>query len=601
MSDYTAPIADQQFVLEHISKLSELAKLSRFADAGLDALPEILSEAQRFMGEVIAPTNRTGDTQGSVWNPDGSVTTPDGFKAAYDQYVAGGWGAIGMEPEYGGGGFPWVVGIAISEMLTAANMAFSLNPLLTQGAIHALLEHGAEDQQNTYLPKLISGEWTGTMNLTEPNAGSDVGALTSKAVKQDDGTYRISGQKIYITYGEHDLTDNIIHLVLARTPDAPPGTRGISLFIVPKFLLNDDGTPGQRNDVSCVSIEHKMGIHASPTCVLQFGDDDGAVGYLIGEENSGMRYMFTMMNQARLAVGVEGLSIGDRAYQQALEFSQERLQGYRRDGVKGQQVAIIEHPDVRRMLMTMKAYIEAMRCVIYLNASSIDVAHHHPDEDRRQAAQEMVEFLTPISKGWGTDLGNELASLNVQIHGGMGFIEETGAAQHFRDIRIAPIYEGTNGIQAMDLVGRKLPMRDGGVVQDILVGMAATSTELREVGLAALGDRLESAAADLMASSTWLLENGAGSTDDGLAGATPYLRLTGTAVGGWLLTKSAVAAKRLLDAGTTEGIHDTAFLESKVETARFYADQLLPLTAGLVPSITAGASELFAISAENLR
>lgn len=597
MSGYDAPIADQQFVLEHIVGINELAKLPAFAEVGLEALPDVLSEAQRFVGEVIAPTNRDGDRQGSVLTDEGNVRTPDGFQEAYDQLIAGGWSAMSMDAEYGGGGFPWAVGIALTEMITAANMSFSLNPLLTQGAIHALVAHGSEDQKNTWLPKLISAEWSGTMNLTEPNAGSDVGALTTKAVKADDGTYRISGQKIYITWGDHDMAENIVHLVLARTEDGPPGTKGISLFIVPKYVLDADGNPGERNDITTVSLEHKMGIHASPTCVLQFGENDGAVGYLIGEENNGMRYMFTMMNQARLNVGLQGLALGDRAYQQALEFSQERLQGYRRDAEKGKQVPIIAHPDVRRMLMTMKAYIEALRCISYLNASSVDVSLHHPDEDERRAGQEMVDLLTPITKGFGTDLGNELTSLNIQIHGGMGFIEETGAAQHYRDIRIAAIYEGTNGIQAMDLVGRKLPMRDGGLIKDLLAQIAQVSTDLRSVDLGAMGDRLESAAADLMAASTWLLENGAGGTDDGLAGATPYLRLTGLTVGGWLIAKSAVAAKQLL----AEGAGDAAFLEAKVETADFYCSQLLPQTAGLVPSITAGATGLYSIDPANLR
>ena len=351
------------------------------------------------------------------------------FREAYAQYVDAGWGAISFDPEYGGGGFPWLVGIAITEMLTAANMALSLNPMLTQGSIHALSAHGSQEQKLAWLPKLITGEWAGTMNLTEPQAGSDVGALTTKAEVQDDGTYKITGQKIYITWGEHDLTENIIHLVLARTPDAPPGTKGISLFIVPKFIVNDDGSIGQENDIKCLSIEHKLGIHASPTCVLQFGDNGGATGYIVGEENSGMRYMFTMMNQARLAVGLEGLAVADRAYQQALDYALERMQGRRSDTPKGESVPIIDHPDVRRMLMTMKAYIEAMRCMIYLNAKSIDIAHHHPDQDERTRGSELTDLLTPLSKSWCTDLGNELTSLGIQIHGGMGFVEETGAAQ----------------------------------------------------------------------------------------------------------------------------------------------------------------------------
>lgn len=599
MTEYNAPVQDMIFALREVIGVDDLAKLPAFADVGLESVPDLLEEAARFFGEVVSPTNRTGDSQGSVRNADGSVTTPDGFKEAYAQYVDAGWGGMAFEAEYGGGGFPWVVGIAITEMLTAANMAFSLNPMLTQGSIHALSAHGDTEAKLAWLPKLISGEWTGTMNLTEPQAGSDVGALTAKAIPQDDGTHLISGQKIYITWGEHDLTDNIVHLVLARTPGAPPGTRGISLFIVPKFLVNDDGSLGEKNDVHCVSIEHKMGIHASPTCVLQFGDEGGAVGYLIGEENSGMRYMFTMMNQARLAVGLEGLSVADRSYQQALEYAGERLQGGRPDAPKGESVPIIRHPDVRRMLMTMKANIEALRCVVYLNAQSVDIAAHHPDEDERRRGQELTDLLTPLSKAWGTDLGNELTSLGVQIHGGMGYVEETGSAQHYRDIRIAAIYEGTNGIQAIDLVGRKLAMRDGAVVQELIGEMGTTVGNLQQAGMGEMAERLEAAAADLQAASRWLLEKGGASTDDGLAGATPYLRMFGTTVGGWLLAKSALAAHRLSAQGSND--FGQPFLDAKIATATFYAGQILPQVHGLLPSVMAGADPLFAVEADLLR
>jgi len=597
VNEYEAPTEDMLFALQEVVGVQGLAKLPAFADIGLEAVPDLLSEGARFFTEVVSPTNRTGDVQGSVRNDDGSVTTPDGFKEAYNQYVAAGWGGMSFNPEYGGGGFPWVIGIAITEMLTAANMALSLNPLLTQGSIHALEAHGSEEQRLKWLPKLISGEWTGTMNLTEPQAGSDVGALTSKAIPQDDGTYRISGQKIYITYGEHDMTDNIVHLVLARTPGAPPGTRGISLFVVPKFLVDDAGNLGERNDVSCVSIEHKMGIHGSPTCVLQFGDNEGAIGHLIGEENRGMRYMFTMMNQARLAVGLEGVAVGDRAYQQALEYAQERVQGASPDTPQGQSAAIIDHPDVRRMLMTMKAYIEAMRCLVYLNAQALDIAHHHPDADERQLGQEMADLLTPLSKGWCTDLGNELTSIGVQIHGGMGFIEETGAAQHYRDIRIGGIYEGTNGIQAIDLVGRKLAMRGGDVVKELIGQMAETAAELKEFGLTEMGDRIEYSATDLTSASRWLLEKGGGATNDGLAAASPYLRLFGTIVGGWLLGKSAVAALKLKGSGQ----YSDEFLDAKVATAQFYANQILPQIHGLLPAIMAGADDLYAVPISALR
>ena len=596
MSEYSPPLDDMKFALKEVVDVESLSELPAFNEVGLEALDSLLDEASRFFNEVISPTNRTGDLEGSVLKNDGSVSTPTGFREAYAQYVDAGWGAISFDPEYGGGGFPWLVGIAITEMLTAANMALSLNPMLTQGSIHALSAHGSQEQKLAWLPKLITGEWAGTMNLTEPQAGSDVGALTTKAEVQDDGTYKITGQKIYITWGEHDLTENIIHLVLARTPDAPPGTKGISLFIVPKFVVNDDGSIGQENDIKCLSIEHKLGIHASPTCVLQFGDNGGATGYIVGEENSGMRYMFTMMNQARLAVGLEGLAVADRAYQQALDYALERMQGRRADTPKGESVPIIDHPDVRRMLMTMKAYIEAMRCMIYLNAKSIDIAHHHPDQDERTRGSELTDLLTPLSKSWCTDLGNELTSLGIQIHGGMGFVEETGAAQHYRDIRIAGIYEGTNGIQAIDLVGRKLSMRKGDVVRELLLEINQTASELHSADLEGIGKPLEDAVQDMQAATEWLIENGGASTDDGLAGATPYLRMFGTTVGGWLLAKSALQAKKQVDEG-----NDSAFLHAKIETATFFAEQLLPQVSGLLPAAVSGAHSLYAIKPERLR
>ena len=597
MSEYAPPLDDMKFTLREVANIDSLENFPSFSDVGLDSLDDLLEEAGRFFSQVISPTNRVGDLQGSSLNPDGSVTTPDGFIEAYSQYVEAGWGAISFDPEYGGGGFPWLVGIAVTEMLTAANMALSLNPMLTQGSIHALSAHGDTSQKVKWLPKLITGEWSGTMNLTEPQAGSDVGALTSKAEPQEDGSYLITGQKIYITWGEHDLTDNIIHLVLARTPNAPPGTKGISLFIVPKHLLNDDGTIGEPNDVKCISLEHKLGIHASPTCVLQFGDNGGAQGYLVGDENSGMRYMFTMMNQARLAVGLEGLAIADRAYQQALEHALERRQGRRSDTPEGESAFIVEHPDVRRMLMTMKAYIEAMRCLIYLNAKTIDIAHNHPEESERQRGKELTDLLTPLSKGWCTDLGNELASLGIQIHGGMGFVEETGAAQHYRDIRIAGIYEGTNGIQAIDLVGRKLSMRNGDVVNELLAEIDGTVSNLLDNNLNEIGSALQQANESLKEASAWLLENGAGGSDEGLAGATPYLRMFGTTVGGWLMAKSALRAQSLLN-GDSE---NRDFLEAKIETARFYAQQLLPQVSGLLSSTISGSHSLFAIESNTLR
>ncbi|HUS62021.1 MAG TPA: acyl-CoA dehydrogenase family protein, partial [Acidimicrobiales bacterium] len=464
--EYRPPLADIGFVLRHLVDYDAIAELEPYKHADIDTVLALLDEAGRFMAEVVAPTNKSGDEQGSQRQPDGSVVTPEGFKEAYAQYVDAGWGAVPFDPEYGGGGFPWTIGVALQELLTSANMAFSMAPLLTQGAIDMLQHHGNEEYKQRFLPKMITGEWTGTMNLTEPDAGSDVGALRTKATPNGDGTYGITGTKIFISFGEHDLAENIIHLVLARTSDAPPGTKGISCFIVPKVL--EDGT---RNNVTCVSIEHKMGIKASPTCVLEY---HGATGYLIGDENAGMRYMFTMMNNARLSVGLEGLSLAERAYQQAVAFAKERQQGRASGAPAGNSSPIIEHPDVRRMLLTMRALTEAMRALCYVNAEAIDVARHHPDDATRAKAQERADVLTPVSKGWCTDMGVEVTSLAIQVHGGMGYVEETGVAQHFRDSRITPIYEGTNGIQAMDLVGRKLPIRAGGAVMDLIEEMAAT-------------------------------------------------------------------------------------------------------------------------------
>jgi alkylation response protein AidB-like acyl-CoA dehydrogenase len=589
MSDYRPPLTDMRFVLEHVVDSAGLAKLEGFEHADPETVHSLLEESGRFFAEQFAPLNRVGDVQHSRRNDDGSVTTPDGFRPAYARYVEAGWPAVPFPAEYGGGGFPWLVGVAMQELMTAANMGFSLCPLLTQGAIDMLLHHGSEEQREVYVTKMVSGEWTGTMNLTEPQAGSDVGALTTKAVPADDGTWRITGQKIFITYGEHDLAANIVHLVLARVPGAPPGTKGISCFIVPKFLVGDDGSLGERNSLECVSIEHKLGINASPTCVMAYED---AVGYLIGEPNQGMRYMFTMMNTARLSVGLEGLAIGERAYQQAVAYAAERRQG-RAPGATSDS-PIIEHADVRRMLLTMKAYIEALRCLMYLNAESIDLSKHGGDDDVRQSRDELADLLTPISKGWGTDVGCALASLAVQVHGGMGYVEESGVAQHYRDVRIAPIYEGTNGIQAMDLVGRKLPMRDGGVIADQLDRMAATAAEAMTASgeLGVLGEQLTDAVDALREATTWLLSHAREDPNNALAGATPYLEMIGIVTGGWLLTVSALAARRLLD-GDRAGF-STEFLEQKIVTARFYDTQLLPRAAGLLSAVTAGPADLFA-------
>ena len=590
MSDYIPPLDDVRFTLEHVSDLAALAALPGYEHADPATVAGILEEAGRFFAEQFAPLNRVGDVQHSRRQDDGSVVTPEGFAKAYQRYVEAGWPAVPFPPEFGGGGFPWLVGVAMQEFMTASNMGFSLCPLLTQGAIDMLLHYGSEAQREVYLPKMVTGEWTGTMNLTEPQAGSDVGALTTKAVPAADGSWRITGQKIFITYGEHDLADNIVHLVLARVPDAPPGTRGISCFIVPKFLVADDGSLGARNAVECVSIEHKMGINASPTCVMAYDD---AVGFLIGEPNQGMRYMFTMMNTARLSVGLEGVAVGDRAYQQAVAYAAERRQG-RAPGAAAES-AIVEHADVRRMLLTMKAHLEALRGIAYLNAEGIDLAKASPDESVRAAALERTEILTPIIKGWGTDVGVTVTSLAVQVHGGMGYIEETGVAQHYRDIRIAPIYEGTNGIQAMDLVGRKLGLRGGAAFADFVVGIVATADEATASGnadLVVVGAALHDGARTLGEAARWISANIAADPNNAFAAATPFLEMTGIVTGAWVLTRAALAASALR-AGDGGGF-TPELLDQKLVTARFFATQVLPQAAGLLPAVTAGPGDLFA-------
>ena len=585
MTDYRAPLDDIDFVLNRVCGLPRILSLPGFADVDASVVRDLLGEAARFMEEKLAPINKSGDAFGVQLNADGSVTTAPGFADAYRAYVDAGWGAVPFEPGFGGGGFPWMVGIAIQEIMTAANMSFSMCPLLTQGAIDAIAHHGSESQKMTYLPKMISGEWSGTMNLTEPDAGSDVGAVRSKAVRNADGSYSISGTKIYISFGEHDMADNIIHLVLARTPDAPPGTKGISCFIVPKFLLNEDGTPGKRNDITCVSVEHKMGIHASPTCVLSYGDNGGAVGYLIGEENRGMQYMFTMMNQARLSVGLQGLALGDRAFQQSLQYARDRRQGKAPGAPAGENSPIIDHPDVKRMLLTMKTTLEALRRLTYWNAACLDVAAHHPDAGERESAADLAALLTPMSKGWGTDMGVELTGIAVQIHGGMGFVEETGVAQHYRDARITTIYEGTNGIQAIDLVGRKLGLRGGEVVQRHLDSVEALCKTLAaHDDLSGVRSALLETLEATRAATTWLAGRMTNPLDL-LSGATPYLRLISTLTAGYLMAESAVIAK---DAASELGAQAVADM---VTSARFFCEQLMPAANGLVAAVT-GDSDL---------
>ncbi len=598
MSDYKAPTNDMMFVLEHIANLSELASREGYEHADLETVDGVLGEAARFMEEQLVPLNQKGDQEGVVVK-NGQIFHPDGFADAYERFVEAGWNGIALDESYGGGGMPWCVGLAVQEMMTAANMAFSLCPLLTQGAIDAISHHASETLQEIYLPKMISGEWSGTMNLTEPQAGSDVGALTSKALPGEDGTWLISGTKIFITYGEHELSENIIHLVLARTPDAPPGTKGISLFLVPKYLVNDDGSLGERNDLRVVSSEHKIGIHASPTCVMSYGDEAGAVGWMVGEENTGMGAMFTMMNNARLSVGLQGLSLTDRSYQQARQYSVDRKQG-KAIGAEleaGESSPIADHADVRRMLMTMRANAEAMRCVMYANAAAIDFANSSRDGTEREYWDAVTALLTPISKGWGTDLGVEMTSLGVQTHGGMGYVEETGIAQHWRDVRIAPIYEGTNGIQAADLVFRKLPLGGGQVFEKFVSEIGGLAEQLIEDDRhSSMGQALLTAKEQLSEAGVWLGSRLAGQPNDAAAGSVPFMRLTGVIVGGYYLARSAQIAQQLLDSGKG----DVDFLSDKIAIAKYYAEQILPTVAGLVPTITQGAQQFYAIPNDRL-
>ena len=598
MSDYKAPTNDMMFVLEHIANLSELASREGYEHADLETVDGVLGEAARFMEEQLVPLNQKGDQEGVVVK-NGQIFHPDGFADAYERFVEAGWNGIALDESYGGGGMPWCVGLAVQEMMTAANMAFSLCPLLTQGAIDAISHHASETLQEIYLPKMISGEWSGTMNLTEPQAGSDVGALTSKALPGEDGTWLISGTKIFITYGEHELSENIIHLVLARTPDAPPGTKGISLFLVPKYLVNEDGSLGERNDLRVVSSEHKIGIHASPTCVMSYGDEAGAVGWMVGEENTGMGAMFTMMNNARLSVGLQGLSLTDRSYQQARQYSVDRKQG-KAIGAEleaGESSPIADHADVRRMLMTMRANAEAMRCVMYANAAAIDFANSSRDGTEREYWDAVTALLTPISKGWGTDLGVEMTSLGVQTHGGMGYVEETGIAQHWRDVRIAPIYEGTNGIQAADLVFRKLPLGGGQVFEKFVSEIGGLAEQLIEDDRhSSMGQALLTGKEQLSEAGVWLGSRLAGQPNDAAAGSVPFMRLTGVIVGGYYLARSAQIAQQLLDSGKG----DVDFLSDKIAVAKYYAEQILPTVAGLVPTITQGAQQFYAIPNDRL-
>src|SRR5438128_5780655 len=581
MSQYHAPLKEMQFVMNELAGLEQVGKLPGFEDATPDTVAAILAEAAKFATEVLDPLNAIGDREGARRLDDGSVKTPTGFKDAYLQYCANGWNGLTKNPEFGGQGLPQLVATAVEEMWHAANMAFDLCPLLTQGAIEAIELCGTAEQKEMFLPKMVSGEWAGTMNLTESQAGSDLAAVRTRAVPQPDGSFKLYGQKIFITYGEHDYTDNIIHLVLARTPTAPEGVKGISLFIVPKFLINADGSLGARNDVQCVSIEHKLGIHASPTAVLAYGDHGGAVGYLVGQENRGLEYMFIMMNLARFSVGLEGIGIAERAYQRAVAFARERVQGKAVGMDKGAKASpIIEHPDIRRMLMTMRASVEAMRAVAYVTGAAMDHAAHDPDPAARKRHQAFVDFMIPIVKGHSTETAQQVASLGIQVHGGMGFIEETGAAQHYRDARIITIYEGTTGIQANDLVGRKTARDGGAQAKAIAAEIEKVANELSshaDANLKDIGARLNEAVKAARTAVDWVVATYGPNTRVAHAGAVPYLELWGLVAGGWQMGRAALIAARHL----AEGSGDARFMTAKIQTARFYADCLLPRATSL--------------------
>ncbi len=589
MSSYTAPLKDMLFVINELAGLDEVSKLPGCEEVNAELVEAVLSEAAKFAQEVLEPLNRTGDKEGAKL-ADHVVTSPTGFKAAYQQFTEAGWNGLGGLTEYGGQGLPHIISNPVMEMWTSSNMAFCLCPMLTSGVMEALSHHASVEQLQRYMPKLSAGEWSGTMNLTESQAGSDLAAVRSKAVPEGDH-YKISGTKIFITWGEHDMADNIVHLVLARLPDAPEGVKGISLFIVPKFMVNADGSPGARNDVKCISIEHKLGIHASPTCVMQYGDAGGAVGYLVGEPNRGLEYMFTMMNHARLGVGLEGVAIAERAYQHALEYAKTRVQGREVGQRSGDRVTIIHHPDVRRMLMQMKSQIEAMRALAYLAAATLDQSKHHPDAAEKRRNQAVLDLLIPVVKAWCTEQCIEIASLGVQIHGGMGFVEETGAAQYLRDARITTIYEGTTGIQANDLVGRKVGYEKGATALALIAEMrkaaAASTGELAAIG-AALGSSIDA----LEQATQWIVEMFPKNPNAVFAVAVPYLKLFGTVGGGWMMARAArVAQQKRGEAGA-----DTAFLDAKLTTARFYCEHILPQAAAFKQTVIGGADSVLALA-----
>ncbi|ABM36540.1 acyl-CoA dehydrogenase [Polaromonas naphthalenivorans] len=590
---YKAPLKDMLFDIKHLAGIDQIAQIPGFEDAGFDTAQAVLEECAKFSEGVLSPLNWEGDKNPSSFQ-SGVVTTTPGFKEAFKQYVEGGWQGLQHPADFGGQGLPKTIGAACGEMANSANMSFALCPMLTDGAIEALLTAGSEALNAVYLEKMISGQWTGTMNLTEPQAGSDLAAVRSRAEPQADGSYKVFGTKIFITYGEHDMAENIVHLVLARASGAPEGVKGISLFVVPKFLVNADGTLGERNDVHCVSIEHKLGIKASPTAVLQFGDHGGAAGYLVGEENRGLEYMFIMMNSARYAVGVQGIAIAERAYQKAVGFAKDRVQSRPVDGSIKASAPIIHHPDVRRMLMTMRAYTEGCRAMASVAAAAYDATHHHPDAEVRKQSLAFYEFMVPLVKGYSTEMSQEVTSLGVQVHGGMGFIEETGAAQYFRDARILTIYEGTTAIQANDLIGRKTARDGGQIAKGIAAQIEATENELLAQGSAdalAVAKRLKAARQAFVQVVEFVAANTRTSPNAVFAGSVPYLMLAGNVVAGWQLARSLLVAQEQLAQGV-----DAAFMQAKITTARFYADHLLTKAPGMRDSIVEGAGSVNALA-----
>ena len=593
MSAYFAPLPDMRFVLHELIGLDEIARLPGYEEVSSDLVDAILDEAGKFARDVLAPLNKQGDIQGCK-REQHVVTTPDGFKQAYGKFIEGGWNMLSCDPDYGGQGLPAVVATPVEEIWQAANMGFALCPMLTHGAIEAIHLCGSDELKQRYLAKMVSGEWAGTMNLTEPQAGSDLSAVRTKAVPEGDH-YRLFGSKIFITYGEHDYTENIIHLVLARTPDAPAGVKGMSLFVVPKFLVNADGTLGDRNDVYCVSIEHKLGIHASPTAVLAFGDNGGALGYLVGEENRGLEYMFIMMNAARFSVGLQGVAIAERAYQHALTYAKERIQGAEAGVRGGGKVPIIRHQDVRRMLMSMKAQVEAMRALAYFTAASLDKASHHPDAAERARHQAFADLMIPVIKGWSTETSIEVASTGIQIQGGMGYVEETGAAQHLRDARITTIYEGTTGIQANDLIGRKIARDRGVAARAVIAMMKTTNGRLAEApgtDFSAIRAALTEGVKALDEATGWIAATYSSDIKAASAGAVPFLKLFGIVAGGWQMARAALAAQAKLSAGDDSS---DSFYKAKISTARFYADHVLSQAPGLRHAVVSGAAGVLAL------